>query len=295
MTTNTLVLAKPPSNNISLEDCDFYTVQDIPGLSKPTEGEWDLRKGVDEYLGHVYFKNKTVLELGPASGYLTFHIEKTGGDVTSIELSVDNDKWDVVPACNQNWQADEKEHMKNDLAKVQNAFWYAHKAFNSNSKVVHSHVYNLPQDIGTYDISLMSSVLLHLQNPFLAIQNMLSHTKEKAIITDVLPGGSRSTTSLRNVIRNLLRRDTFSNMPRVPYLQFLPKLDNPHNFAWWLISPEAIVNMASLFGFEKSSINYHVQLQNGTPVHLYTVVCERTIPIDNCNYSHNFTEPPPPI
>ena len=68
MKSNSPIFAKPPSDNISLEDCKFYHVIDIPGLSEPTKGIWDLRKGVDEYLGHVDFKNKTVLELGPSSG-----------------------------------------------------------------------------------------------------------------------------------------------------------------------------------------------------------------------------------
>ncbi len=88
MKNNQPIFAKPPSDNISLEDCYFYHVMDIPGLSEPTKGNWDLRKGVDEYLGHLDFNNKTVLELGPASGFLTFHIEKNGGKVTSIDLDI---------------------------------------------------------------------------------------------------------------------------------------------------------------------------------------------------------------
>ena len=109
MKNNSPIFAKPPSDNISLEDCKFYHVLDIPGLSEPTKGEWDLRKGVDEYLGHVDLKNKTVLELGPASGFLTFHIEKMGGDVTSIELDYKKYGWDIVPNVKHNWKKGERE------------------------------------------------------------------------------------------------------------------------------------------------------------------------------------------
>ncbi len=302
MKTNEPIWAKPPSSNISLEDCSFYTVQDIPGLSEPTKGEWDLRKSTDDYLGHVDLRNKTVLELGPASGYLTFYMEKMGGDVTSVELSIENDKWDIVPVCKRDWQAEEREHRKNDLQGVQNAYWYAHNAFNSRSRVVHSHIYDLSPDIGLYAVSLIGCVLLHLQNPLLAMQYLLSITKEKSIITDLLPvasrtrisfrtGGSRTRSPFRSIIQNLLWRNTLSNMPHVPFMEFLPSSDGRHNFAWWLISPEAIVNMASIFGFEKNSISYHVQYQDGNAVDLYTVVCERTIPIEDCYYSWNFTEP----
>ena len=69
----------------------------------------------------------------------------------------------------------------------------------------------------------------------------------------------------------------------VPYMEFLPGNDM-HMFAWWLISPQTIVNIAKIFGFEKTKVSYHVQYQNGNPVDLYTVVCERTIPIEDCNY-----------
>ena len=176
---------------IAFKDCQFYTVQDIPGLNEPTKGEWDLRDNVGKYLGDVDFKDKTVLELGPASGCLTFEIENRGGEITSIELSLEEDMWDVVPNCTHDWKNEEIEHRENDLKFVQNAFWFAHKAFNSNARVIYSNAKNITSDIGLYDISLMGSVLLHLQNPFLALQNMLCLTKEKAIITDLLPSGNR--------------------------------------------------------------------------------------------------------
>ena len=203
MKNNTPIFAKLPLDNISLEDCMFYHVMDIPGLSEPTKGEWDLRKGVDEYLGHLNFKNRTVLELGPASGYITFHIEKLGAKVTSIDLPVEKDSLINVRRVKDNWQKELNALIKK-VAMVQKAYWYAHKAFNSKSRLIHSHVNDLPVEIGIYDISLMCAVLLHLQNPFLGIQNMLRHTKEKAVITEV--GGYTRIKSFRNTIRNLIRR-----------------------------------------------------------------------------------------
>ena len=63
MKNNSPIFAKPPSDNILLEDCQFYHVQDIPGLSEPTKRSFDLRKGVNEYLGCVDFKIKQSLNL----------------------------------------------------------------------------------------------------------------------------------------------------------------------------------------------------------------------------------------
>ena len=277
MKNNSPIFAKPPSDNISLEDCEFYHVMDIPGLSEPTKGTWDLRKGVDEYLGHVDFKNKTVLELGPASGYLTFHIEKMGGDVTSIELDHQKYKWDIVKRVKHNWQEELNVFMKIQK-KRQNGYWYAHKAFNSKSKLIHSHINDLPAELGIYDISLICSVLLHLQDPFLGMKNMLRHTKEKAIITEL--GGYTRIKSFRNTIRNLIRK-IMRRSP--PSMTFIPD-ENRTPFKWWYLSPEIIVNMANILGFEKNTITYHKQTVNGRNTWFFTVVCERTVLIENCNY-----------
>ena len=59
-------------------------------------GDWDLRRGVDDYLGKVVFAGKRVLEIGPASGFLTFEMEKRGADVISVEVT-DEHGWDFVP------------------------------------------------------------------------------------------------------------------------------------------------------------------------------------------------------
>ena len=59
-------------------------------------GDWDLRRGVDDYLGKVVFAGKRVLEIGPASGFLTFEMEKRGAEVTSVEVTAEHG-WDFVP------------------------------------------------------------------------------------------------------------------------------------------------------------------------------------------------------
>lgn len=48
---------------------------DVPGHGT-IQGEWDLRGSVDKYLGHFDFTGKRVLDVGAASGILSFYIEK---------------------------------------------------------------------------------------------------------------------------------------------------------------------------------------------------------------------------
>ena len=86
--------------------------------------------------------------------------------------------------------------------------------------------------------------------------------------------------SYRNIIRNFIQR--FQPTPP-PTMTFLP-VQSRRPFMWWKLSPEIIVNMANILGFEKSTITYHKQIEGGRTVWFYTVVCERTVPIKNCYY-----------
>jgi hypothetical protein len=61
----------------ALHSCDFYHVMDLPGVGQ-VGGQWDLRGRVDDYLGHVELRGKRILEIGPASGFLTVEMEKRG-------------------------------------------------------------------------------------------------------------------------------------------------------------------------------------------------------------------------
>src|SRR6266540_3807951 len=69
---------------LSLEDCRFYhTFRSASGDIIP--GAWDLRGGENAYLGGIALAGKRVFELGPASGYLTFHMESQGASVVGFD------------------------------------------------------------------------------------------------------------------------------------------------------------------------------------------------------------------
>ena len=69
----------------ALADCDFYHSMISPGVGKII-GLWDLRQTVDDYVGRIDFAGKRVLEIGPASGFLTIEMERRGADVVAVEL-----------------------------------------------------------------------------------------------------------------------------------------------------------------------------------------------------------------
>lgn len=63
-------------------DAKFYHTMKIPGRGLVT-GPGDLRAGLDAYLGRVDYLGRTVLEIGPASGFVTFSLEQRGATVVA--------------------------------------------------------------------------------------------------------------------------------------------------------------------------------------------------------------------
>lgn len=80
----------------SLEECCFYHTMDLPGVGMVT-GDWDLRGGVSDHLGNVALAGKRVLEIGPANGFLSFEMERSGAEVVGYDLSHQAGRWEAVP------------------------------------------------------------------------------------------------------------------------------------------------------------------------------------------------------
>src|SRR4029453_10356288 len=143
-------------------DCYFYHTMELPGYGV-INGEWDLRRGVDEYLGNFSFAGQRVLEIGPASGFLTFEMEKRGAEVVSVEVTAEH-PWDFLP-----YPAEKLQKVFGPpqwMQRLKNSYWFTHAAHQSKAKVYYGDVYNLPAALGEFDIALMSSILLHCRDPF---------------------------------------------------------------------------------------------------------------------------------
>ena len=305
MAENKIIWGKPPSDNISLDDCEWYHIMKIPGIDGLTDGVYDCREDIDNILGNLDFENKKVINLGPSTGYISFEAERRGGAVTSVDLSVSSEERDWTPIVDQNWKKDLKNFMM-DEKRRRNAFWYAHKALNSKSKLIISHVNNLPKDLEIQDIGIIFSVLLHIRDPFLALQRMCSHINEKIVITELggfptylnkfLPSNFymklkntkikflENNSSLINKLPNFLGK-RFKNKP---LMKFLPQRGRIAS-KWWAFNPEAIISMLGLLGFGNPKLKYHyykAPRKNGkiTKLWNFTIVAERIVPIEKCDY-----------
>jgi SAM-dependent methyltransferase len=243
-------------------DCYFYHTTDIPGFGT-VHGEWDLRPKIDAYLGGFSFRGKRVLDIGAASGFLSFHMERQGADVVSYDLSKDYD-WDVVPFARLDTAANRDERRRH-IDRLNNGYWLCHHAFASKAQVVHGIAYAVPEGIGAVDVAVFGSILLHLRDPFLALQNAARLTTEAVIVTEFL--------SARHASRRLFRS------PLSPSVKFVPRWRSASPIdTWWNLPPDTVQEMLGVLGFEDSTLSFHTQLYGGKPRSLYTVVARRNQP-----------------
>lgn len=237
-------------------DCYFYHVMDIPGVGR-VGGEWDLRGRIDDYIGHIDVSGRRVLEIGPASGYVSFELEARGADVIALELGHDAE-WDIVPyaALDHSEISRGRRELMERLAR---GFWLAHRAHESRVQVAYGSVYDIPAEVGAVDISLLGAVLLHLRDPFRAIHAVSKISREAIVITEMSP------PRLWTVHRTL--RD-------LPH--FLPNARTCEpTETWWQLTPQLLRRMLEIVGFSNIEVHRHTQKLGGKDTRMFTLVATR--------------------
>ncbi len=255
-------VAKPPYAApiavASPSECYYYHTMDVPGHGL-VEGEWDLRGGVDAYLGHEPVAGKRVLEIGTASGFLCFEMERRGADVVAFDLGA-NDPWDMVPFARADFDAtaaDRSDHM----ARINRSWWFNHRAFASNARMVYGTVYEIPASIGRVDMCTFGAVLVHVRDPFLALQRAAALAPATIVVTELAP-------------RRPLR--IFESPARRRSPLFLPDAGTGAPLdAWWSFSPEAMSNMLDVLGYRTERVVRHTPLYRKRPTPMFTVVTRR--------------------
>ncbi len=207
-------------------ECNFYHAMDLPEIGEVGR-EWDLRENIGDYLGNQDFGGKRVIDVGTASGYLTFEMERRGAEVVSFDM-LSGRQWNLVP----HYKLEHKrERMLGHITKahqqLQNAYWYSHRALGSKAKVFYGDVYNISEKIGKFDIVLFGMILSHLRDPFQALYS-----------------GSRLSTDTV-IITNQTRGED------APNCFFIPSAENEQdNRGWWSFSDGCIERMLGVLGFK---------------------------------------------
>ena len=277
-----------PRDVVDLAECSFYHTMDLPGFGS-VKGDWDLRPGVDAYLGGVDVREKRVLELGTADGFLSFHMERRGAEMVSYDLS-EHDQWDVVPYARlargggpsvraggrgevvapPSWVPEPDIAVSATIRRLNNAYWLAHRAFGSRARLVHGDIYSVPSELGPVDVSVFGAILLHTRDPFGALVPALQLTRETVVVTDAL-----GLLHLPKVLRR--GRELLPRQLRRPLMRFMPDWrTSAEPDGWWRLTPEIVQAFLGVVGFERTEVTTHTQLFHGRPKRLFTVVGHRT-------------------
>ena len=164
----------------SPDECFFYHTTDVPELGTQS-GPWDLRGRFSDYIGGLDLTGQRVLDVGTASGFLSFSAEEAGAcEVVSFDL--DNaDRQHLLPFARSEYVTDHAAWSAKQTAAFstwKNAYWLTHRLRKSKAKVVYGDVYALPEAIGQFDVVIVGAILEHLADPLRALASIARHARK---------------------------------------------------------------------------------------------------------------------
>jgi SAM-dependent methyltransferase len=221
-------LFAPPRFIERLEDCFFYHAMELPGFGL-IPAHWDLRGRFDDYVGGVNVEGKSVLDIGTATGFLSFEAEKRGASrVVSFDQSDGADQT-FLPFKDKLHYRDRARwsvQYRAEIERWKNAYWLSHRLLGSKAEVFYGDIYDLPAELGEFDVTVVGSVLEHLSDPISALGSVARLTKERIV-----------------VVTPLLETDQ-------PIARFEGRADNPEaDFTWWVYSLGLYCEIFRMLGF----------------------------------------------
>ena len=240
--------------------CDFYHTIELPDGSVHA-GDWDLRGHEATYLGQVDVKGKRVIEFGPASGWMSAFIARQA-HLTVVDLPFDRPP-DFVPHPDID-VATTTGHATLSVGRLRNSWWYTKRSLGFAARAFYADIYQLPPDIGQHDIAFFGAILLHLNNPFCALQQAAMCTTEAIVVTDVdssprLPG-----------------YDTLAEGS--PSLTVFNPTEPPFGMThWWAVSPGMVSHMLRRLGFTEIAVTRHSPARMNPKPPMFTVIGRRPL------------------
>lgn len=241
-------------DGVEAEDCDFYHVVELDD-GRRFGGEWDLRGREQACLGEQPLAGRTVIEFGPASGWLSQHIARRAAALTVFDLPFGAAP-EIMPfpgidadACRRSGAA--------DIARLRNSWWFTRRKLGFSATAFYADIYDPPSDLGCFDVAVFGSLLLHLSDPFRALRRAAERTRETIVVTDVV--GPQEDVRLPQPGLG----------PDLAALVFGPTLPPIGVVHWWALSSGAVTHMLHRLGFTEATVTRHRDLP------LFTVVASR--------------------
>jgi tRNA (mo5U34)-methyltransferase len=139
----------------------YHTLELVPG--RMTEGWFDLRPYVDFYGLPERMDGLRALDVGTWDGFWAFEMERRGAEVVALDLDNERDL-DWPPRRRPS------EFRKTPRGR---GFALAHELRGSNVERLSLNIYDArPSEIGTFDLVICGSVLIHLRDQLLALERI---------------------------------------------------------------------------------------------------------------------------
>jgi tRNA (mo5U34)-methyltransferase len=147
----------------------YHAMELAPGVETP--GWFDLRPIVDK-LPWPDVRGKRCLDIGTYDGFLAFELERRGAaEVVATDIS-DHDRWDWPPRL----RAAGPQYIAAIAGQKGAGFAIARELLGSSVEHRELSVYDLApgEELGTFDVVVCGSLLLHLRDPLWALEAIRS-------------------------------------------------------------------------------------------------------------------------
>ncbi len=209
-----------------LSELVFYHSIDIrPGVA--TKGWWDLRHALP-LMPFPDVRGKRCLDIGTWDGFYAFELERRGAsEVVALDVA-DLSEVDYPPEA----RADTSFNKSATGLQPRNAgFHLIHELLGSKVVFRHGNIYDLdPADIGTFDVVVLGSLLVHLRDPVRALD---------AVRQVLTPHGALLSVDYVHPSTHLLAR-------RKPIFELRGE---GTDFQWWLASDAGYRQLLKVGGF----------------------------------------------
>jgi len=248
--------------NADLETCEraaaaghFYHAFNLSnGLHIP--GDWDLSADLARYR-FPDVRGKRVLDIGPASGWLSFYLESLGAEVTVVETRGygDFDVYGEDRYTGHQGRAPERRLGGRPIwfGPVSQSFWAMHDLLESKVGYVNGRIYEVGPELfpEPFDLVLVCALLPHLRDPIGALR-----AAHSVCATDGLCFATASTWVEHDATPEPMQMLPYTTIDRI---------------SWWLPNKAAYAHWFRAAGFQdvdvEDTLNYTpdrvVTLENG--------------------------------
>ena len=224
------------------DDWHYHTIQN--NNNQPLwHGQYDLYPLWSHFGIPDDLKDKTVLDIGTATGFFAFECEKRGAIATGSELESIED-WDT--------RGTETYSAKDIPSQNQLDFQRAKAALNSNVNMIYGSIGEpLHKQHGTFDWTILGALLTHISDPMQALVNLRGLTNECAVVISTYAENIKEPVLLwandarpidwwipsKSVIPLMLKAAGFSEVREISDFQLKHKARPPMSQACWHAIP----------------------------------------------------------